>query len=75
MKDVIVKVKRMNTILHARHARVVMSMVRCIEKAGLRTHGDCYVQDVCAVQETLDTKQVSELVADFLAGFDSCGTV
>jgi hypothetical protein len=26
-------------------------------------------------RETLDTKQVSELVADFLAGLDSCSTV
>jgi hypothetical protein len=63
LKDVIVKVRGMSTTTYVRLARVVMSMIRCIENERPRADGDCCVQDVCAVQETLDTKQVSELVA------------
>jgi hypothetical protein len=62
MKDVIVKVRGPVQLPYVRLARVVMFMIRCIENERPRADGDCCVQDVCAVQETLDTKQVSELL-------------
>jgi hypothetical protein len=75
IEDVIVEVRGRVQFPYVRLGRVVMSMIRRIEDERPRADGDCCVQDVCAVQETLDTKQVSELVADFLAGLDSCSTV
>jgi hypothetical protein len=57
-----------------------MSACSCLRSWISRKRGQGQTEiAVCKVsvryRETLDTKQVSELVADFLAGLDSCSTV